>query len=165
MYLCYHAGMPLPAKLSLIPDFDSKGMIAYLSEQADVIAVYLFGSQAEGIARPQSDIDIAILLARSVQEDPLDNLSRETELKFALARFAQRDIDVVILNNAKPFLRHQILVTAKILYEKDVDARVKFEVRSAQTYFDLKPMYDFQSREMLRRIKEGRFGERKRHHS
>ncbi|MCP4167334.1 MAG: hypothetical protein GY759_15805 [Chloroflexi bacterium] len=47
IFLCYHAGMPLPAKLSLIPDFDSKGMSAYLSEQADVIAVYLFGSQNE----------------------------------------------------------------------------------------------------------------------
>jgi predicted nucleotidyltransferase len=42
-----------------------KNISAYFSYERKVIAVYLFGSYAEGNERPLSDIDIGILLDRT----------------------------------------------------------------------------------------------------
>ncbi|MFH1292708.1 MAG: nucleotidyltransferase domain-containing protein [Pseudomonadota bacterium] len=42
-----------------------KNIAAYFSNNNEVIAVYLFGSYAEGKERPLSDIDIGILLDRT----------------------------------------------------------------------------------------------------
>ncbi|MBO9369895.1 MAG: nucleotidyltransferase domain-containing protein, partial [Chloroflexi bacterium] len=37
-------------------------MIRYLSGAEEILLAYLFGSQAEGTAGPQSDYDIALLV-------------------------------------------------------------------------------------------------------
>ncbi len=34
----------------------------YLRQNTDILAVYLFGSRAEGVERTQSDTDVAVLL-------------------------------------------------------------------------------------------------------
>ena len=38
-------------------------LVAYLAAQPDVLAAYLFGSYARGDARPDSDVDLAVLLS------------------------------------------------------------------------------------------------------
>jgi len=42
--------------------FDEEGLVAFLRAQPDIIAAYLFGSQATGRVHPGSDVDIAVLL-------------------------------------------------------------------------------------------------------
>ncbi len=39
-------------------------LTAFFATQPDVVAAYLFGSQAQGRATPRSDVDIAVLLTR-----------------------------------------------------------------------------------------------------
>jgi len=41
----------------------------YLASQPDVVAAYVFGSVAQGRARPQSDVDIAVLLTADLDEE------------------------------------------------------------------------------------------------
>ena len=75
-----------------------------------LIAVYRFGSWGTTLARPDSDIDLAILV-----EPPLDaiacwNLAQE------LANIAGRDVDLVELREASTVLRAQIIGHGERLY-------------------------------------------------
>ncbi len=144
------------------PVLDEAGLVAFLATQPDVIAAYLFGSLAQGRARPQSDIDVAILLV------PMDSgaaFDRRLRLMEQLRPYADREVSVVVLNIAPPILQNQVLRHGRLLYERDRLARVEFEVRAGQVYADLKPMYDFHTRDLLSKIKEvGLGGRRRRRH-
>ena len=86
----------------------------YFSRCSEVLAVYLFGSQAKGKARKRSDIDIAILL-----EDGIDSRRYfDLMLKYMgeLERIYDKRVDVVILNHARPLLQHQVLRYAETLH-------------------------------------------------
>jgi hypothetical protein len=81
-----------------------------------------------------------------------------------LRRFADREVDVVILNTAPPVLKDQVLRHGRRIFERDRQARVEFEVRTGQEYADLKPMYDFFNRDLFAKIKEvGLVGRRRAH--
>jgi hypothetical protein len=103
---------------------------------AAVIAVYLFGSQARVDARPDSDIDVAVLLSGSGHGTLVGPL---TELSGRLERVLGRTVDLIDLRTAPPDLVHRVLRDGELLLERDPDERVAFEVRSRNEYFDLLP--------------------------
>lgn len=141
------------------PALDEAGLVAFLATQPDVIAAYLFGSLAQGRAHPRSDIDVAVLLT------PMDAeaaFNRRLRLMEYLRPYADREVEVVVLNTAPPLLQYQVLKHGRLLYERDRSARADFEVRVGQVYADLKPMYDFHTRGLLREIKEVGLGGRRR---
>ncbi len=140
-----------PAR-SHTPALDETGLVAFLATQPDIVAAYLFGSLAEGRAAPHSDVDTAILFTDG--SDPLAMGDRQLQLMGELERFTDREVDVVILNTAPPILQNQVLRRGRLLYERDRQARVDFEVRAGQVYADLKPMYDFHTKDLLQKIKE-----------
>ena len=106
-------------------------------------------------------MDIAILLSR-LPDVLAGEPDRQLQLMGDLEQFADREVDVVILNTAPPILCHQVLSKGRRLYERDKLARVEFEVRAGEIYADLKPMYDFFTRDLLRKIKEVGLGGRRR---
>ncbi|WP_066637988.1 type VII toxin-antitoxin system MntA family adenylyltransferase antitoxin [Desulfolucanica intricata] len=137
--------------------------IPLLAEKAkwddDIIAMYLFGSYAEGKQTPVSDIDLAVLLDRDFSsklyfEKKLDILSTTTSI------LKTDEVDLVILNQAPPALAYRVLCKGKLLYEKpEAKAqRVNFQVRTCDRYFDYKPVEKVIHEGLIRRIKEGRFG-------
>ncbi len=149
------------------PTLDETGLVAFLATQPDIVATYLFGSMAQGRAAAHSDIDIAVLLSRIPNGEilPTGATDRRLALMAAFRRFADREVDVVILNQAPIILQNQVLRYGRRLFESDRWARVDYEVRAGQIYADLKPMYDFHTRDLLQKIKEvGLGGRRKRHH-
>lgn len=142
------------------PSLHAAGLVNYLATQPDVVAAYLFGSLAEERATPHSDVDIAILFAAA--SDPLAVGDRQLRLMRQLERFTDREVDVVIMNPAPPILQHQVLRHGRLLYERDRRARMEFEVQAGKTYTDLKPRYNFHTRDLLRKIKEVGLGGRRR---
>ena len=139
------------------PMLDEPGLIAYLETQQDVVAAYLCGSLAQHRATPRSDVDIAILLSRTpdvLAGEP----DRQLQLMAEIERFADRDVDVIILNTATPTLQYQLLRTGRRLYEGDRQARIDFEVRVGQIYEDLRPMHEFFEHALLREIRETGMG-------
>ena len=139
------------------PQLDEPALIAHLKTQPDIVAAYLFGSMAQGRATPHSDVDLAVLLNL---EDNMERFHRRLELMRTLDRFADREVDVVVLNDAPPLLCHQVLKTGRLLYEADRMARVEFEVYAGKFYADLKPMYELFNQALVRELKEGGLGGR-----
>jgi len=89
---------------------------AYFKNKKEVIAVYLFGSYAEGKDRDLSDIDIGILLDRNNREFFNE---RRNDYIVELGRLMRKDIDPVILNSASEELLRQIFLKGKCILIND----------------------------------------------
>jgi predicted nucleotidyltransferase len=103
---------------------------------ADVLAAWVFGSVARGEAGPASDVDVAILLART-PEPAL--AAQRLDVAAALERRIGRPVDLVILNAAPVDLVHRVLRDGALVLERDRAARIRFEVHARNRYFDLLP--------------------------
>ena len=92
-----------------------------VSKRREVQAAYLFGSTATCRVRPDSDVDVAVLLARPASaKRSLDyRLTLMADLGAALHR---SDIDVVILNAAPALLAHRILSKGVLVFERSAVA-------------------------------------------
>jgi len=101
-------------------------------EIPDLLAVYLFGSAADGALRPDSDIDLAFL-ARKPQ-------SRQAvvECQEVLAKVLARDVDLVDLASAPTVLQLQAIDEGRLVDAPDANAAALFEVRVLRDYQDLK---------------------------
>ncbi|UCE32441.1 MAG: nucleotidyltransferase domain-containing protein [Burkholderiales bacterium] len=112
----------------------------YFERHADGIAcAYLFGSTARGEAGRASDVDVAVLLT----EDPPATLAGSgVRLEGQLESELGTRVDLVLLNRAPVDLVHRILRDGELVFEADASARVRFEVRARNLWFDLKPILD-----------------------
>ncbi len=113
---------------------------AYLAQQPLVDLAYLFGSQATGQARPDSDVDIAVLLSGT---DRWTHVEERLRLSDELATRLHKAVDVVVLNHASPLLKQHVLMQKKVVFVRDAAQQVEFEVHTGKIYADLKYSYDF----------------------
>jgi len=97
----------------------------YFEKKEEVIAIYLFGSYAEGKERDSSDIDIGILL----DEDSLD-FSKERRKAYivGLGRSTRKNIDPVILNSASEELLRQVFLKGKCIVVRDPKKLAQFKM-------------------------------------
>lgn len=83
---------------------NDSSLIEYIRQSVpSLTALYRFGSQAKGTARPDSDIDLAILA-----RDPIPNI-RRFEIAQELAAQLHLDVDLVDLRTASTVMRMQVL--------------------------------------------------------
>jgi len=109
----------------------------FQSRPDGMAAVYLFGSVARGQARADSDVDVAVLY----KADPPRTLEGlPLALEDDLERLLGRPVDVVALNRAPVDLVHRVLLDGILVLETDRPARIAFEVKSRNEYFDLLPV-------------------------
>lgn len=153
------------AKRPRQPRVDIESMARYFAAQPDVVVAYLFGSVAQGAARPQSDVDVAVLF--DAQLDSLERGKRYFDLLgSALERFVSHPVDVRVLNETTALFCFQVIKYGRVIYERTRAERIAFEVRTMTNYADTKPLRDFFTQDLYRRIREGKFGERRKdHHS
>lgn len=124
-----------------------------LAREDDVVAAYLFGSQARGTAGALSDVDVGVLL-----EDEPDE-RRELELRAALAEAAgSSEVDVVVLNRAPVALAYRVLAGGRLLLSRDERHRVAHWARTVDRYLDMAPMRRMLDAGLGHRLEEGRFG-------
>lgn len=94
----------------------------------DLVAVYQFGSTVENSEHAESDLDVAILARR-----PLENLDRWT-LQEDLAVQLHRDVDLVDLRLASTVMQKEVVSRGVVLAEWDRTARQQFEMRVFSAY-------------------------------
>ncbi len=134
-------------------------LIKKLSIDGDIVAIYLFGSYAEGRQTPISDIDFAVLLNGDFP--PSRYFEKKLELLAMITSLLKTDeVDLIILNHAPPALSYRILSKGRLIFEKEdgKGQRVNFQVRTYDRYFDFKPIEKILREGLVRRIKEDRFG-------
>ncbi len=102
-----------------------------------IVAAYLFGSTARGVAFCSSDIDIAVLVRTRDKKCGADLKYR---LYADLCRALKRnDIDIVLLNlSGNLVLNDEIVRQGKVLYTTDEDAREEFELNVLHACTDFK---------------------------
>jgi hypothetical protein len=108
----------------------------FAADPSDAVAVYLFGSVARDEARPGSDVDVAVLL-RAEPRPGLQGL--DLRLEGDLERRIGCRVQLVVLNRAPADLVHRVLRDGVLVLDLDPSARIRFEVRARNEYFDLLP--------------------------
>jgi len=94
----------------------------------DLVAVYRFGSTAQGTATRASDTDVAILTGGRIA--PAHRFDVQEELAAAIGG----DVDLVDLASASPVMAMQVITSGHLLYEGETDARGRFEDRTFGAY-------------------------------
>ncbi|HEX3046826.1 MAG TPA: nucleotidyltransferase domain-containing protein [Bacillota bacterium] len=113
-----------------------------------IIAVYLFGSLAAGTETPLSDVDIAVLFDRDVDQRTIKYLEGDLFLKLS-KQLRTDEIDLVVLNTAPPSIRYGVLRERRLLYYTDKSQVVDFEDQTILGYLDFKPYREEFDREFI----------------
>lgn len=82
----------------------------------NLLAIYAFGSWVQGTAGPQSDLDLAVLVAGYAQPLALWELSGD------LADLAGCPVDLLDLRAASTVMQHQIITTGQRWWARDTQA-------------------------------------------
>lgn len=117
---------------------DTEGIGARLTRSvrqappAGVVSIYLFGSQAEGRAHRESDVDVAVLLDFDVYPTARERFEERLLLssRFA-AGLGGLTADVVILNDCPPGLARRVVTEGERIYCSDPERDYAF-VRDTQ---------------------------------
>jgi predicted nucleotidyltransferase len=132
-------------------------------EKLDILAVYLFGSQAKGNVHPLSDVDIGVIFGKPEKLKD-KTMSPYLELYEIFAEVLPKDylrhrfktkeheFDLVFLQFAPIHVQFNAIRNAKVLYESHRDKRLDYEEYVLKRFCDLKYLYDLRERAVLERI-------------
>lgn len=82
----------------------------------DALAVHAFGSRVQGAARPDSDLDLAVLVAGYAEPLKLWNMAG------ALSERLGCEVDLLDLRAASTVMQHQVLTTGRRLWGQALEA-------------------------------------------
>lgn len=111
---------------------------------------YLFGSRAADRARSDSDYDFAVSLAGRRDADAL---------WLDLVRTLRTDhVDLVDLDESDLVIRDVVERTGRLIYERDREARMRFECLTRKQAWDEAPHWVVHDAALVRRLREDTFG-------
>lgn len=105
-----------------------------------VVLAYLYGSVADGRFLPDSDIDIALVLAPGCNLSAYERMALELDVAAEIedCDFG-RAVDVRIINDAPLVAQGTVLTEGIRLYSADETVREDYEVLTRKLYFDFLP--------------------------
>lgn len=120
-----------------------------------VMLAYLHGSVAEGYARSWSDVDIALVMAPEHGKTPYECLMIELAIEGELeARCELPNADVRHIDQAPLMVQGRVVTKGILLYSRDNDFRIDYEVYTRKRYLDFKPVADRLREAYFQRIRE-----------
>lgn len=123
-----------------------KKLAGFLSDYPEIAFAYLFGSQATGKATMKSDVDIAFFFNENQQPD-MDQL---LQIEDRITSLLKQEIDILVLNNATPVIRMQVLKKGKRIFENVHQSFIRFFIKTVNEYDDLKRVRQVNERNILK---------------
>jgi len=125
--------------------------------------VYLFGSQAEGKTHPLSDFDFGIVFEKpeKYKDNTLDVYSKLYGIftdvlpkSYLRRRFQMREheFDIVFFQFAPLSLQFNAIKGGRVLYEKNEEARFRYQEEVMKRNADLQYFYEMRYKAILERI-------------
>jgi predicted nucleotidyltransferase len=102
--------------------------------------IILFGSQALGNRRENSDFDVAVLTTREKNISVLENYSEILDFLSKTLGIPDYRIDLTNLNKANPFLKYEVVCSGKLLYG-DEDEYADYRAGAFKDYIDSQPLF------------------------
>jgi predicted nucleotidyltransferase len=103
-----------------------------LKEKPEILLAFLFGSFAGNQQRPTSDVDIGILFETVPSPATIQDLNEK------ISTALKKEVDLLIINQASPILRMQILKKGKVIIKRNKKEFNRFYVQVVNQYDDLK---------------------------
>ena len=131
----------------------------YFSQQPDIAAVYLYGSEVSGRSakvEKKRDIDFAVLFNQKRK-----SFKRQFQIASQLQNFIiGREVDCreIDLYASSPVYLMNVLQKGKLLYSANENKRVAFEVKVMREYEDTQRLRNLQYFYLKKRLKEGQYG-------
>ena len=113
-----------------------------------IIFAYIFGSYVQNKMKLDSDIDIAIYLAEDFDS------GEYLKIKMHLSDNLKKEVDLVILNEAPPLLKHEIYKNNILLFTRDIAIESNYKVKTLFEYNDMKPYLDLSYKRTIERLKK-----------
>lgn len=130
-------------------------LLEYAADPArGIVAIYLFGSHAEGRTHHDSDLDLGILLDRTIYRGTED--LREARVRLTsdlISVLAENRVDLVVLNDLTPELGRRIVTEGRLLYMADPEAEHAFRRDIQLRAADLDPFLARARRIKLKRLR------------
>ena len=127
----------VPLKLTLPTDLDRRlsGLGDAIAAASDeVVFAYLFGSAATGMLTPRSDVDVAVFSAPGA-----DTHAVLLSVARACARHLGSDaVDIVLLNTAPISLAGRVLLSRRVLLDRDPHVRHRYESLHMRMFQDFR---------------------------
>ena len=118
----------------------------------------LFGSQARDRARPNSDLDVAILPTGTDPTVRRKLIARASAALEGLVRSGR--VDVVLIDEAPELLRHRIFAYGRIVIQHNPEDWRAWRVRTMREHGDSETYRRMLREAQRRRLQEGRTGGR-----
>ena len=118
-----------------------------------VALAYLHGSAARGQMTLGSDIDIALVVNGALP--PYERLIMELDIETALAvRYKLAYCDVRVMNDAPLVFRGKVVTEGVLLFSRDEEFRIEYEMRTQDMYFDFLPAHREHQAAFFARLRE-----------
>ncbi len=136
-----------------------RNLAPYFACRSEILLAYLFGSVAQGRSNRLSDIDIALLVDKEFNElDAKKPYGYKASVIADLMGLLQvNKIDLVLLHEAPPLLANEVISEGSLLFCRDEDVRIAFEVSAKHRYIDTKPLRQIKRQYLYERIDRDEF--------
>jgi predicted nucleotidyltransferase len=110
-------------------------LLQRVGDDADVLAVMLYGSAARGEASATSDVDLCLVLA------PVRRTAAQMSAK-RLEYLQDVDLDVQVFQQLPLYIRQRVLRDGRVLFVRDEDQLYEVAFRTIQAFEDFRPRYE-----------------------
>lgn len=127
-----------------------------LCQELGLVAVYLHGSRVTGSARPDSDLDVAVLAPFDWEPERFDAAAER--VRHEVERLWEApDAHVQDLGDAGPHFRFRVITGGRLVGVGDGTALARFQARTFGEHWDEKIRMQPMLEAFQQRVREGRF--------
>lgn len=108
-----------------------------------VMLAYLYGSTADGSRLPFSDVDIALVLEPNCPLSAYERMKLELNIAAEIEHLGDmQEVDVRSIDAAPLTVRGMVVSEGILLYSRNEEFRIQYEVHTRKLYFDFLPVVE-----------------------